>query len=144
METSLTILFFLLIFWDPVPSHPPGYIWEYNISRYYSVMPDQKRYYLHRTYEQDFKMNCQGDCLVTASGYKLKESDEMKIVACPPDIKLGARLRIEWIGEVTCQDRGWSIKGRRLDLWTGIGDRGLTNIWNKRGHSGPREVYLIQ
>lgn len=33
------------------------YIGVYNVSRYYSPMPGQKSYYLHRTYEQDLAMN---------------------------------------------------------------------------------------
>lgn len=122
----------------------PNYLGKYNMSRYYSVMPDQKRYYLHKTYKEDKKMNCGAwSCLDTADGYHLKESDAFKIVACPPNIKMGTRLRIQWIWEVTCRDRGGAIKWQRLDIWTGIGDKWLTNLWNHKWFPGPRDVHII-
>ncbi len=129
----------------PTVNVDPNYLGDFHLSRYYSPMPDQRRYYLHKTYEQDKKMNC-GDwsCLDTADWYHLKPGDEFKIVACPPEIKLGTRLNIEGVGIVTCHDRGGSIKGKRLDIWTGIGDKGLTNIWNHSGFPGPRKVYIVK
>lgn len=35
------------------------YLGQFNLSRYYTVIPNQKRYYLNRTYEEDFEINCQ-------------------------------------------------------------------------------------
>lgn len=121
---------------------PPNYIGEFSISRYYTPIPDQRRYY-HWTYEKDFKINCSGDCLVTASGYRLAQKDEFAVVACPRTFKLRSKLRIEGVWDVTCQDRGGAIKWNRLDLWTGIGDRWLTNIWSYRSKAWIKKVYLL-
>ena len=76
-------------------------------------------------------MNCGGDCLHTASGHLLTRDDTWKIVACPPEFKMGTKLHIEDVGDVVCRDRGGAIKKKRLDLWAGIGDEGLDNIYRK-------------
>lgn len=110
MYSSLTILFFLMLFGDQELQRVETPIGEYSLSRYYTVVPGQRRYYLGRTFEQDFKINCQGDCFKTANGYQLSQKDEYKVVACPPDIKLGTTLHIEGIGDTVCHDRGGSIK----------------------------------
>lgn len=121
------------------------YIGVYNVSRYYSPMPGQKSYYLNRTYEADLAMNTSGDPLVTASGYRLTAQDAHRAVACPPNFKLGTRLFIEWIGNVTCHDRWGAIKGKRLDLWAGIGEQGLENVYRyARTYAWPKNIYLIK
>lgn len=65
-----------------------------------------------------------GDCLSTASGYKLEhERDQFRVAACPPNFKFGTVLQIEGIPHpVVCRDRGGAIKGKRIDLWVGVGD----------------------
>ena len=120
------------------------YIWVYSISRYYSPMPGQKSYYLGRTYEKDLEMNTSGDPLVTADGYRLTEKDAHKVVACPQPMKMGTILFIEGIGEVVCHDRGGAIKNKRIDLWAGIGDEGLNNVYKyARVYAGQKNVYII-
>lgn len=99
------------------------------VTRYYTPVPNQRRYY-GKSFEQDFKINCQGDCLVTASGYRLSQKDEFKIAACPKELKFGTVIELKGIGKVTCQDRGRAIKNHRIDVWAGIGDRGVDNIRN--------------
>ena len=151
MESFLLFLFFLFWPWEdillslpePVIIPPMQPLWEYSISRYYSVIPGQRRYYLSRTYEEDLAMNCGSTCLETANGYHLTHADEFKIVACPPSFKLWTQLYVEWLGTITCQDRGGSIKWKRLDLWVGIWDRGLDNIWNHPEKAGKKQVYLL-
>jgi len=102
--------------------------WEvWNITRYYTPVRGQLRYF-RKTYEEDFVVNCHGDCLSTANSYKLKKSDAFKIAACPPGIAFGTRIEIEGIGVVTCQDRGGAIKNKRLDVWAGIGEEALLNL----------------
>ena len=115
----------------------------WKITRYYTPVKGQTKYF-SGSYSKDFYINCQGDCLVTANGYRLKEEDEFKVVACPPTIKFGTRLQIESIGEVICHDRGGAIKGKRLDLWAGIGQKGLDNIYSRPETSGYHKVTLIQ
>lgn len=143
---SLTILFFMMLYWEyQTPERYLEPIGQYSISRYYSVMPDQRRYYLWRTYHQDKEMNCWGgSCLDTASGYHLTNKDEFKIVACPKSFEFGTILHIEGVGDVTCQDRGGSIKNKRLDLWTGIGDKWLSNIFVSHKKAGLKNVSLVK
>ena len=103
---------------------------EYQVSRYYTPIPGQKRYY-RDSYEADFKVNCQGDCLVTANGYHLKPEDAYKVAACPPEMPFGTKLDFEGM-VITCVDRGSAIKGDRIDIWAGIGMTGLNNILTRK------------
>lgn len=95
----------------------------------------------HVEYQMDFKVNCSGDCLVTADGYRLKPEDAMKVAACPPDMPFATRLLIEGIGQVVCHDRGGAIKEKRLDVWAGIGMDGLRNI--RDGKAGILSVTVL-
>lgn len=103
---------------------------EYQVSRYYTPVRGQERYY-RDSYEADFKVNCQGDCLVTASGYRLKPEDAYKVAACPPEMPFGTKLDIEGM-TITCVDRGSAIKGDRIDIWAGEGITGLNNILTRK------------
>ena len=117
-----------------------------SLSRYYSVMPNQKRYYNWRSYEEDFKMNCSGDPLVTANWHKLTDADKYKSVACPKEYPLWTRIYIEWVWEVTCKDRGSAIKTNnwevRIDMRCWIADDALDN-WNKCP-TWKRRWYIIE
>lgn len=105
--------------------------WEvWSITRYYTPVQGQLRYF-RKTYEEDYAVNCHGDCLSTANSYKLKESDAFKIAACPPEIAFGTKIEIEGIGIITCQDRGGAIKEKRLDVWAGIGTDALLAMQGK-------------
>ena len=117
------------------------YSWEnkkeeitFSLSRYYSVLPNQKRYYNWRSYEDDFKMNCAGDCTITADWHRLTNDDAGKSVACPKEYELGTKIWLEGIGEVVCNDRGSAIKTKnwevRLDMRCWVGDDALDN-WSK-------------
>lgn len=118
-----------------------SYEWMYNLSRYYSVMPDQERYYLGQTYEQDFAMNCHWDCLTTAWWVKLTDELVEKVVACPKKYKIWTKFRIEdWI-EVTCVDRWWAIDWKRLDIRAGIWIQWLENIEQNRVVTWRRNIY---
>ena len=105
-----------------------------SLSRYYSVMPNQKRYYNWRSYEEDFKMNCSGNPLVTSNWHQLTDADKYKSVACPKEYPLWTRIYIEWVWEVTCNDRGSAIKTKnwevRIDMRCWIADDALDN-WSK-------------
>lgn len=99
----------------------------FNITRYYTPVPGQPRYF-RNSYEEDFKVNCSGDCLVTSSGYRLKDEDSFKVAACPPQFSFGQKILLEEYGEVTCQDRGSAIQKNRIDIWSGRGIQGLENL----------------
>ena len=125
------------------PIQNKKYIGVWGISRYYSPIKGQKRYY-NRTYARDKAMNCgPGNCLDTASGYQLSDKDEFKIVACPKTFKFGTKFEIQDVGIVVCEDRGGAIKGKRLDLWAGIGDQGITNIHTRTETSGKKKVWQL-
>lgn len=94
--------------WDKIVKEPRHYI-DFSLSRYYTVLPNQSRYYNGRTYEEDFAINCQGNCNVTANGHVLTDSDMYRSVACPKEYELGTKIYLEGIGEVTCNDRGGAI-----------------------------------
>lgn len=113
----------------------------FKLSRYYSVQPNQSRYYNWRTYEEDFAINCQWDCLYTANWHKLTDNDMYKSVACPKEYPLWTKIYLEWIGEVICNDRGWAINGNRLDMWCWIGDKALDN-WSTCP-TGTRRGYVL-
>jgi 3D (Asp-Asp-Asp) domain-containing protein len=116
------------------------YLGMYQLSRYYTPVPGQANYFLW-SYEADFAMNCSWDCTITANGTKLNTDLVEKIVACPPTYPMWTKLMIEdWI-QVTCADRGWSIKGNRLDIRAGIGEDGYNNIKNNEVVTGRRNIY---
>lgn len=126
-------------------SKPKEWI-DISLSRYYSVMPNQKRYYNWRSYEEDFKMNCSGNPLVTANWHQLTDADKYKSVACPKEYPLWTRIYIEWVWEVTCNDRGSAIKTKnwevRIDMRCGIADDALDN-WSKCP-TWKRKWYIIE
>jgi 3D (Asp-Asp-Asp) domain-containing protein len=86
-------------------------------------------------------VNTQGDPYVTASGHRLTEEDVNKVIACPPPYKLGTKFWTEHHGILTCEDRGGAIKGKRIDLWTGIGQDGHDRV-STQGN-GYYEVFII-
>ena len=128
------------------PVQDKEYLGEFYTTGYYSPLGDQSRYYEGRTYAQDVCKNCGcgGDCFTTASGHTLTAIDELSIIACPSTFDFGERLEIEGLGVVTCRDRGGSIKGRRLDIWNGIGSHGLENIEHAAFKDGLYKVYRLK
>ena len=115
----------------------------FKLSRYYTVVPNQKRYYQGRTYEEDFKINCAWDCNVTANWHVLTNDDRAKSVACPKEYELWTKFYLEWIWEVVCNDRWWAIVKLwdtiRLDMWCWIWDNALDNrsscpTWERVGY----------
>lgn len=126
-----------------IPVVKSDYLWYYFTTRYYTPVRWQKKYYSW-SYEQDYSKNCMNDCFSTASGHKLVSGDEYKIFACPKDFERGTKLNIEGVGIGICEDRGWSIKNKRLDIWVGIGDEWIKNLASKRASDTLRRVYIIR
>lgn len=50
----------------------------------------------------------------TASGTTTQEG---RTLSCPPELKVGTKLKIENVGIRVCEDTGSAIKGNRLDLY---------------------------
>lgn len=127
--------------WSRIKTYKePEYI-EFSLSRYYSVLPDQKRYYSDRSYEEDFKINCAGDCLVTANWHQLTDKDKYKSVACPKEYPLGTKIWLDGVGEVVCNDRWGAINWNRIDMRCWIGDDALDN--RKKCPTGVRKWYIV-
>jgi len=105
----------------------PEKITQFQVSRYYTPVPNQLEYY-RDTYEEDFKVNCLNDCFVTASGYRLSDKDIAKVAACPPEYKFGTKIDLDGYGVITCIDRGSAIVKNRLDLWLGYGEAALLKL----------------
>ena len=120
----------------------------FSLSRYYSPVSWQARYYNGRTYEEDKTMNCgagaigNDGCLYPADGKILTNADKNKVVACPKEYKLWTKIYLEGIWVVTCRDRGGAIKGNRLDMYCWIWEWALDN--RKSCHTWPRQWYVIQ
>ncbi|MFH0969813.1 MAG: 3D domain-containing protein [Patescibacteria group bacterium] len=51
---------------------------------------------------------------ITSSGLKVKEN---RTLACPPGYPFGAKVKIEGIGTLVCEDRGGAIKGNHFDIY---------------------------
>lgn len=115
----------------------PTWCHEFIVTRYYSPLPNQSYYskigwsWLRKTYAQEIAM--QGRWTHTSTWLPLKDEYAYKIAACP--IKswsqrwLQLRVLTAW-GEkiVECRDTWGSIKGFRVDIWAGFGEKALQSI----------------
>lgn len=106
---------------------------EFSLSRYYSPVKWQSRYYDWKTYEQDVTTNCgasainNDDCLYPANWMLLKQEHKNKVVACPMEYEKWTKIYLEWIWVVTCVDRWWAIVWNRLDIYCWIWEYALDN-----------------
>ncbi len=108
----------------------------FSLSRYYSPIQWQSRYYNGKTYEQDVIMNCGANaigndwCLYTASWIQYTNEHKNKSVSCPSNIPLWSKIELQlkdWPHIVTCEDRGGAIINNRLDMYCGIWEYALDN-----------------
>lgn len=117
----------------------------FSLSRYYSPMPWQSRYYNWKTYEEDVTMNCWASaignnwCLYPANSMLLKNEHKWKVVACPPEYPLWTKIHLSWIWVVTCVDRWWAIKWNRIDMYCWVWEWALDNrstcpTWKREGY----------
>lgn len=110
----------------------------FNVTRYYTPVAGQLRYYKGadgvKSFQADFEVNCHGDCFSTADETDLHHAEPMTVAACPPEYPFGTKFYIEGMDiTVTCHDHGGAINGNKLDVWSGIGQVGLMNILTTRG-----------
>lgn len=123
------------------------YEWYYAMTRYYAPVSWQSTYAPYSaTYEEALQMNCWGNC-ANMAGKKTEYTDTNRAVACPSQFELWQNIKLvddSWYERlVKCQDRGWSIKGKRLDLFAGIWEEGLLNIKNNVVPGGSQHVYTF-
>jgi 3D (Asp-Asp-Asp) domain-containing protein len=144
------MLLTVALFVSQIPSAFAGQdLGVWNITRYYTPVPGQERYYngwarnqgscaiknLYYIpygkdggdYHAEAGMQGQGDIFTTADGTDLHFATPGAVAACPPGY-LGKTLHIERIGYVTCRDTGGAIHGKKIDVWAGIGDVGYNKI----------------
>lgn len=120
------------------------YLGMFNLSRYYSVIPWQSRYYNGKTYEQDLKDQFNGDKdTLHAAWWPVNDSMAMKIAACPPSLPLWSIIEIEGWWQITCYDRGSAIQAGRLDIYCGVWTDALDR-WSKCWTGSNKKVYLIK
>ena len=125
------------------------FIGTFTLSRYYSPAVGQTVYYKDRAY--DIMMNCGGTdeegCKYPADGWLLTDEEIGTVFACPPSLKLWSKIKLVfhwWEVEGVCRDRGWAIKGMRLDNRCWYGDEGVSNIREWKGcYTGKAKVYRI-
>ena len=108
----------------------------FSLSRYYSPMQWQKKYYANRTYEADVTMNCwasaiwNNGCLYPASWIEYTNENKNKSVACPKEYPIGTKIElvVGWGSIiVTCEDRWSAIIKNRLDMYCWLGMWALDN-----------------
>ncbi len=99
----------------------------FTISAYYSPLQGQSRY-VTGSYAGDIRLN--GSGVNGADGTPVSPG----MIAAPPNYQFGTKMYIPGIGTVAVHDRGGAIKGNRLDVWMGYGDKGLQRAlsWGKR------------
>ncbi len=132
-----------------VPKVQETYAGEFQLSRYYSPVKWQKKYYVSRMH--DLAMNCWGSeekCKDTANGHILADEDIGYVYSCPPEIPFDTKIKLVfhwWVQYGICKDRWWDIKKLRLDSWCGYWDTGVNNIkkwiWC---YTGKAKIYLLQ
>ena len=57
---------------------------------------------------------CDNDLGITASGLPVTKN---LTLACPPEFPFGAKVMIEGVGVLRCEDRGGAIKGNHFDIY---------------------------
>lgn len=117
---------------EEVPALPktpePSYTKQvFTISAYYSPVQGQNRY-VTGSYAGDIRLN--GGGVRGADGTPVYPG----MIAAPSTFAFGTKMHIPGIGTVAVHDRGGAIKGSRLDVWMGYGDKGLERAlkWGKR------------
>lgn len=157
----MLLLVALLLSGIPTPALAGQDLGVWHITRYYTPVPGQERYYngwarnpgqcatknLYYLphgkdggdYHAEACMQGQGDIFITADGTDLRNATPGAVAACPPGY-LGKTLHIDRIGYVTCRDTGGAIKGKKIDVWAGIGQTGYDKINTMPG--GALHVHL--
>jgi 3D (Asp-Asp-Asp) domain-containing protein len=93
---------------------------------YYHPEEDQD-FYVTGSYEEDLELNGRG---ITASGKEVKRGH---VAVDPSVIPLGTEFHTEEYGILKAEDAGGRIKGNRIDIFAGNGERGLIKALKIRG-----------
>lgn len=93
---------------------------------YYHPEEDQD-FYATNSYENDLELNGEG---ITASGKRVKKGD---VAVDPSVIPLGTEFYTEEYGRLIARDKGGRIKGDRVDIFTGDGQKALVKALKING-----------
>lgn len=91
-------------------------------------------------YTADVCMNTSGDKYITADGTDVRYTETETIFACPKQY-FKQIIHVQNIGYGRCADVGGSIKGKRIDLLVGYGQRAFDSMDN--APNGLLDVHLL-
>ncbi len=129
------VVFFSEISYAENISDYEGKIQKFQVSAYYSPLPNQKKY-VSGSYQADLRMN--GNGIHGADGTPVY----VGMISAPRKYAFGTQIYIPGFGVGTVHDRGGAIyasKGYdRLDMWFGKGDAGRVRAlqWGRQTVDG--------
>jgi len=138
-------------------AHAGDFLGIWSVTRYYTPVEGQERYYngwarnvgvckisnlyyapyggkMKGDYKAEICMQSDGEPFHTADGTDVRNVTPLSIAACPLAY-FGRTIHIEKIGYVRCADTGGSVKGKRIDVWAGLGNEGYERIQTSPGGS---------
>lgn len=125
------LLFFFLLFPSSLKTILPSQkiipFQKFLVTAYYTPEKNQKKYYTG-SYSKEIKLNGRGKtCLGKIATFGTIAAD-LKI------LKPGTKIFIPGYGVGVVRDCGKKIKGKKLDIWMGKGEKGLNKAlnWGKR------------
>lgn len=139
---------------------PKGYLWEFNITKYYSCdinqtkrLPWEVNILKKKLWRAPTNLELHNECNRRQFNWdadnvqpkhwgRFTNWDAGLAVACPKTVPWWTKLRIEWYWEVICRDVWSAITAWRLDLYVGIGDWAVDNFNNFP--AGKRKVWIVQ
>lgn len=87
--------------------------WKQKQARLWVALPKEK-FIINASAYTAAADECGKSDGITASGLKVTEN---RTLACPPAFPFGAKISIEGVGELRCEDRGGAIKGNHFDIY---------------------------
>lgn len=104
-----------------------------RVTGYYSPLPDQEKYATG---------SYRGDIILNGRGIMASDTTPVYIgmAAGPPHMEFGTNVIIEDLAKFdlpkiyTVHDRGGAIKGNRLDIWVGKGEKAMKKAYDITGY----------
>lgn len=140
---------------DKIKNTLEWFVWVFNLTRYYSPVKWQSKYYMWVSREREIRMQCwcrkdwtchEEDCVYPADWKPLTENDIWVAYACPKVIPLWTKIKLEfdwWTVDWVCRDRWWAIKWMRLDSRCWYWEKWLDNIYNNVNcYTGKAKVFI--
>ncbi|MBI5079573.1 3D domain-containing protein [Candidatus Wolfebacteria bacterium] len=107
---------------------------DLEVTAYYKPLPKPKqKKFISGSYDREIKLNGSG---VTSTGEPVKIGHA---AADPVVFPFGSILEVPGHGKVVVEDTGSQIKGKRLDIFVGVGDQG-----RKKAMSWGRKIICVR